>query len=85
MVSSMSQPRRKTASRARNDDIFASKPRKVVPHEFVLDAISPLSPVTRALFGCLAIYVENKIVLVLRASVRRYWNNAKSIASPMAL
>jgi len=62
----MLQPRRKTASRARNDDIFASKPRKVVPHEFVLDAISPLSPVTRSMFGCLAIYVENKIVLVLR-------------------
>jgi hypothetical protein len=40
--------------------------RKVVPHEFVLDAIAALSPETRPMFGCLAVYVEDKIVLVLR-------------------
>ena len=33
---------------------------------FVLDAIAPLSPWTRHMFGCLAVYVEDKIVLVLR-------------------
>lgn len=37
-----------------------------VPHEFVLDAIAPLSPETRPMFGCLAVYVEDKIVLILR-------------------
>src|SRR5689334_9272756 len=42
------------------------KTRKPVPHEFVLDAIAPLSPYTRPMFGCLAIYVEDKIVLILR-------------------
>ena len=42
------------------------KPRKVVPHEFVLDAIAPLSPRTNPMFGCLAVYVEDKIVLILR-------------------
>jgi hypothetical protein len=32
----------------------------------VLDAIAPLSPETRSMFGCLAVYVEHKIVLILR-------------------
>lgn len=42
------------------------KPRKTVPHAFVLDAIEPVSPWTRPMFGCLAVYVEEKIVLLLR-------------------
>jgi len=40
--------------------------RKPIPHAFVLDAISTLSPYTRPMFGCLAIYVKDKIVLILR-------------------
>ena len=36
------------------------------PHEFVLDALSPLSPKTNPMFGCLAIYIGNKIMLILR-------------------
>ena len=47
-------------------DPLQLKTRKPVPHEFVLDAIAPLSPYTRPMFGCLAIYVEDKIVLILR-------------------
>ena len=42
------------------------KQRKPIPHEFVLDALAPLSPRTRPMFGCLAIYVGDKIVLILR-------------------
>jgi hypothetical protein len=45
---------------------FSVKRRKPVPHEFVLDAIASLSPRTRPTFGCLAIYVQDKIVLILR-------------------
>ncbi len=45
---------------------FGVKPRKLVPHEFVLDALAPLSPETRSMFGCLAVYVADKIVLALR-------------------
>lgn len=48
------------------DDLFAAKKRKAAPHQFVLDAISSLSPVTRSMFGCLAVYVGNKIVFFLR-------------------
>src|SRR5215467_5010440 len=42
------------------------KQRKPIPHAFVLDAISTLSPYTRPMFGCIAIYVKDKIVLILR-------------------
>jgi hypothetical protein len=45
---------------------FATKPRKAPPHEFVLEAIAPLSPRTNPMFGCLAVYVKEKIVLILR-------------------
>ena len=45
---------------------LALKRRKAVPHEFVLDAIAGLSPMTRSMFGCVAVYVEDKIVLILR-------------------
>jgi hypothetical protein len=39
---------------------------KPVPHEFVLEALSSVAPETRPMFGCLAIYVGDKIVGVLR-------------------
>ncbi|HEV2521864.1 MAG TPA: hypothetical protein VGT24_05730 [Candidatus Acidoferrales bacterium] len=48
------------------DEGFEVKLRRAVPHEFVLDAIASLSPWTRPMFGCLAVYVEDRIVLVLR-------------------
>ena len=49
-----------------NEAAFAVKARKPVPHEFVLDAIASLSPETRPMFGCLAVYVKDKILFVLR-------------------
>jgi hypothetical protein len=52
--------------RPREDTIFAGKRRRIAPHEFVLDALAPLAPMTRLMFGCLAVYVEDKIVLILR-------------------
>ena len=49
------------------DDALSSRKRhKPPPHEFVLDALASMSPSTRLMFGCLAIYVEEKIVLILR-------------------
>ena len=62
----MLKPRRKTAFLPLDDTLLAVRPRKPVPHEFVLDAIASLSPRTRPMFGCLAIYVQDKIVLILR-------------------
>jgi hypothetical protein len=65
-VSPMSKPRRVMPFLPPDDAIVAARRRKAVPHQFVLDAIIALSPTTRPMFGCLAVYVENKIVLILR-------------------
>lgn len=62
----MSKLLHNTASLPLHDALFRVKPRKAVPFEFVLDALSALSPYTRPLFSCLAVYVQDKIVLVLR-------------------
>lgn len=61
----MSKPRRQSALLPL-DESFLPKCRKPVPHAFVLDAIASLSPYTRPMFGCLAVYVKEKIVLILR-------------------
>jgi hypothetical protein len=59
----MATPRRK----ARQDEAaFAIKSRKRVPHQFVLEALADLSPRTHPMFGCLGVYVGDKIVLILR-------------------
>ena len=59
----MLKPRRNTPPASA---VFPYQQRKPVPHQFVLDTVAPLSPYTRLMFGCLAIYVEDKIVLILR-------------------
>jgi hypothetical protein len=58
--------KRKRISPEALDASLVPKQRKPIPHAFVLDAISTLSPYTRSMFGCLAIYVKNRIVLILR-------------------
>ena len=62
----MPKLRGNTASLPMDDALFRAKPRKAVPFEFVLDGIAALSPQTRPLFGCTAVYVQEKIMLVLR-------------------
>lgn len=42
------------------------KIKKPVPHAFVLDEIESLAPVTRPMFGCTAVYIDDRIVLILR-------------------
>jgi len=49
-----------------DDPLFVTKRRKPIPHEFVLDALAPLSPETRPMFGCVAVYVAEKIIFALR-------------------
>jgi hypothetical protein len=57
---------RDAGRRPPGEAILAGKRSKGAPHEFVIDALAPLAPSTRAMFGCLAIYVDEKIVLILR-------------------
>ena len=66
ILGAMSKSRRDAPFLPLDDTRAAATRRKAVPHEFVLDAISSLSPRTRSMFGCLAVYVAEKIVLVLR-------------------
>src|SRR5262249_26557486 len=62
----MAAPRktRKPVSALDLDFVPASK--KKAPYEFVLDALSSVHPRTNPMFGCLAVYVGEKIVLALR-------------------
>src|SRR5208282_5735289 len=46
ILGTMSTRRRKTSLRPSADAFFAVKRRKTVPHEFVLEALSALSPLT---------------------------------------
>ncbi len=57
----MTKPRQAAAL-----DPLRLKPRKAIPHEFVLEAIASVEPTTHPMFGCLAVYVGEKIVLILR-------------------
>jgi len=50
----------------RGAGILAGQRSRSVPFEFVIDALAALAPMTRPMFGCLAVYVEDKIVLILR-------------------
>jgi hypothetical protein len=62
----MAIPRpQKRAARLEETPVLAKR-RKPIPHDFVLEALDGISTETRPMFGCLAIYVGNKIVLILR-------------------
>jgi len=65
-MSPMSKRRRVKPLLPPDDALVAARQRKAVPHAFVLDALAALSPTTRSMFGCLAVYVADKIVLILR-------------------
>src|ERR1700722_20294557 len=57
---------RNTGRHPFDEAIVAAKRRKIAPHEVVLDALAAVEPTTRPMFGCLAVYVEDRIVLILR-------------------
>jgi hypothetical protein len=73
--------KRKHVSPEALDASLLPKQRKLIPHVFVLDAISTLSPYTRPMFGCLAIYVKDKIVLILRDKPKSTADNGVWLAT----
>jgi hypothetical protein len=73
--------KRKHVSPQALDASLLPKQRKPIPHAFVLDAISTLSPYTRPMFGCLAIYVKDKIVLILRDKPKNTADNGVWLAT----
>lgn len=46
--------------------LFAPRRQPKIPFEFVLDELAEAMPVTRPMFGCTAVYLGEKLVLVLR-------------------
>jgi hypothetical protein len=65
-MDAMRKPRPNKAFLPPDDRILAGKQRKAVPYPFVLDALADLPTETRIMFGCLAVYQGDKIVLILR-------------------
>jgi hypothetical protein len=60
---------------------FVARRQASVPHEFVLDALASLTPWTRTMFGCLAVYVGERIVLILRDSAKATADNGVWLAT----
>jgi hypothetical protein len=65
----------------RREEVFPVKPRNAVPYEFVLDALAQIPIETRRMFGCLAVYVGNKIVLMLREKQKQREDNGLWLAT----
>ena len=59
-------PRRADELPAGEAIFSAKKKQKPLPHPFVLDALEAALPETRPMFGCIAVYIGEKIMLVLR-------------------
>ncbi|HXW54730.1 MAG TPA: hypothetical protein VEJ67_03195 [Candidatus Cybelea sp.] len=77
----MRKPARSRALFPPDDHFAAGKPRQKVPYEFVLDRLVAASPWTRPMFGCLAVYVGEKIVLLLRDKSTRPCDNGVWLAT----
>lgn len=54
---------------------------KAIPFEFVLEAIGDLNPRTRPMFGCTAVYVDLKIVFILRDKEDHSFDNGVWLAT----
>ncbi len=65
-MGAMRKPRSNPAFLPPDDRIFTLKQRKAVPYAFVMDALADLPTETRTMFGCLAVYLGDQIVLILR-------------------
>jgi hypothetical protein len=62
-------------------ELFPVKLRKAIPHEFVLEALTGLPVRTNPMFGCLAVYVREKIVVILRDKPSQSQDNGVWLAT----
>jgi hypothetical protein len=58
-----------------------SKKLKTIPFEFILEELYSLAPLIKPMFGCHAIYVRNKIVLIVRLREEHPFDNGVWIAT----
>ena len=67
---------RRIKSNEQPDEPLAPKPkRKLPPFPFLLDALAPLHPEVRHMFGGHAVYIGDKIVAMLRDSAKEPQDN----------
>jgi hypothetical protein len=63
----VAKPRGARRVRPDPESLFATRKQpKKLPFDFVLAELEELGPVTRPMFGCHAVYVDEKIVFILR-------------------
>lgn len=53
----------------------SAKPRPKIPHSFVLETLEPLCPEVRRMFSGFAVYIANRLVLMLRDHLRSPQDN----------
>ena len=58
--------RRRTRPKTSAEALFAPASKKKLPFDWVLSELESLGPTTNPMFGCTAIYVDDKIVFILR-------------------
>ncbi|WP_437575948.1 DUF6755 family protein [Sorangium sp. So ce887] len=64
--------RKRSGRLAPMDDVFAARKRQAVPHEFVLEALGPLGPVTRDTTVALPAALVSLLCLGLNIGLLRY-------------
>ena len=52
-----------------------AKPKQKTPHGFVVEALMPLNPEVRRMFSGFAVYLDNRIVCMLRESAKQPRDN----------
>ena len=57
---------KKKRTHPHDNELFRVKSKKRIPFDFVLDELAPADPETKPMFGCTAVYIGDKIVLILR-------------------
>ncbi|MCB0410928.1 MAG: hypothetical protein KDD22_00270 [Bdellovibrionales bacterium] len=55
--------------------------RKPIPYDFILESLASREPWTRPMFGCTAVYVGEKLVLILREKEKQTEDNGIWIAT----
>ena len=55
--------------------------KSTVAFDFILDYLTPASPVTKPMFGCHSVYVGEQIVLILRKKIPADSDNGMWIAT----
>jgi hypothetical protein len=59
-------PSKRTRLPPPDEALFATARRRTVPFDFVLTELEALGPVTRPMFSCVAVYLDDKIVFAVR-------------------